>query len=78
MLEKDSPKGSQEVIKGSTQAGLKEENCEPLDANLEVNFDDQDLDDEGMAGIIRLLFTEIKQDVQVNEDRYHRGKIFQT
>ena len=43
-----------------------------------MNFDDLDLDDEGMIGVFHPLFTAIKQDVQVNEDCNHRGKIFQT
>ena len=40
--------------------------CEPLDANLKVNFNYLDLDCEVMIGVIHLLFTVSKQDVQVN------------
>ena len=43
-----------------------------------LNIDDLDLNDEGMLGIIHPLLTEFNQDVQVNEDYYHRGKVFQT
>lgn len=46
MLEKDCPKRNQEAIKGSEKLEL-EKICEPLNANLKVNFDDLDLDDEG-------------------------------
>ena len=78
MREKDSPKRSQKVMKGTEQPELEEEICEPLDANLKVNFDDPDLDDAGTICVILLHFTAIKQDVQLNEDPYHRGKIFQS
>ena len=44
MLEKDCPKRNQEAIKGSEKLELEEKICEPLNAN----FDDLDLDDEGM------------------------------
>ena len=43
-----------------------------------LNIDDLDLNDKGMLGIIRPLLTAFNQDVQVNEDCYHRGKVFQT
>ena len=89
MLEKDSP--SLEAIKGSKQLKIQEEICEPLNANLKenvedadlvdegmLNIDDLDLNDEGMLGIIHPLLTAFKQDVQANEDCYHRGKVFQT
>lgn len=48
MLEKDCPKRNQEAIKGFEKLELEEKICEPLNANLKVNFDDLDLDDEGM------------------------------
>ena len=89
MLEKGSP--SLEVIKGSKKVKIQEEICEPLNANLKENVEDPDLadvgmlnienldlNDEDMLGIIHPLLTIFNQDVQVNEDCYHRGKVFQT
>ena len=78
MLEKDSP--IPKAIMGSKQLEIQEEICEPLNANLKenvedpdlsdvgiLNFDDLDLNDEGMLGIIHPLLTAFNQDVQVNE-----------
>ena len=42
-----------------------------------MNVDFLGQDDEGMTGVIRPLLTIFKQDVQENEDHYHKGKNFQ-
>ena len=53
-------------LKSKELKQLENEICEPLDANLKVNFNYLDLDGEVMIGVIHLLFTVTKQDVQVN------------
>ena len=43
-----------------------------------MNVHELDLDDEGIIGVIHPPLTTIKQEIQENEEHYHRGKIFQT
>ena len=53
-------------LKSKEVEQLENEISESLDANLKVNFNYLDLDCEVMKGVIHLLFTVSKQDVQVN------------
>ena len=43
-----------------------------------MNVHELDLDDEGIIGVIHPPLTTIKQEIQENEEHYHRGNIFQT
>ena len=53
-------------LKSKELEQLENEICESLDANLKVNFNYLDLDGEVKIGVIHLLLTVSKQDVQVN------------